>query len=94
MTTLEVLKEARTLISKGWTRGHYAHKNSYCMVGAVMHVCAGRDERQLACRASKEALMGCLPKGYLDLVMFNDTPDRTKEEVLAVFDKAIAEAAK
>lgn len=109
-TVLDVLKNAKFLIEKGWTQGTFVRADydefgnlvgtvQYCAVGAV--------------RAATRALVGeqwrqyddlqygarqCLEKALFehdsrphDIIAFNDSGGRTKEEVVVVFDKAIAE---
>lgn len=93
---VEILKEARKLlIEKGWTQAAYARDiNGYrvsprstdavcfCSIGAIQHVHGswGVPERFLT-RASEHA--------YWSVPVWNDKPGRTKEDVIALFDKAI-----
>lgn len=68
----------------------YAKENAtcFCVVGAF-----DRARRQGApdfrILAAKTRLLTCLPKGFSNLTYFNDALGRTKEEVLALFDKAL-----
>ena len=64
----------------------------YCVMGALRAVTAERwdredDEEQPLFCAAYEELQALRPSAYLDL--WNDDPDRTHEEVLALFDAAI-----
>lgn len=102
MNTVDVLKRAKSLIEdKGWTQGALARNRagahvcptehtakSFCMLGACY---AANPHPAYMANATDELLMA-LPKPYFEVEAFNDAPGRTKEEVLAVFDKAIAAA--
>lgn len=93
------LERARALLAKpnGWTRGWYAktQKNneanprsraavSFCVLGACDRV-----------GASTQILSEIvIPKRANTLPDWNDHPDRTQEQVLALFDKAIKIARK
>jgi hypothetical protein len=95
-----VLREARRLIAEvGWTQGAYARDavgttisparedaTCFCMEGALRR--ASRD-RGLFDAAEGVILDKC---GELTIPSFNDAPDRTKDEVLSVLDRAIAAA--
>lgn len=106
MNTVEILKSARSLIAdeSRWVRGHYAatagkdraigpnEKNAHCFcaIGAiakVMNVSGGdAEESDAAIKLSNAA-------GFYygwDVPEFNDNHEHA--EVLALFDKAIAEA--
>lgn len=99
VTVKNVLIEARRLlVEKGWTQRATARDNcgnyvssrdpsaeSFCMLGAVRAVANTRVERNRA----YDVLEGHLPRPYFNLPTFNDVYGRKKEEVLAVFDKAI-----
>ena len=94
--TLTQLREARALLAKGWTQDAYARdingeciysgaeENivSYCIVGALQHI----EAKNLA----YGTLRKCLPFGSRGLLWWNDTIGRTQDEVLELFDKAIA----
>ena len=99
-TVVEILKEARELVAKGWTRGCSARDakgdfvrpespdaTCWCAYGAVAR--ATDDEATgkwaIATRYLGDAV------GY-HVPAFNDAPGRTQVEVLAVFDAAIAKA--
>lgn len=92
MDTHEVLVAARNLIDReGWA--DHARGGDRSPTGPQ---CAG-----LACTAaagewggvSLHAVVALQDVVGEDLYQWNDTPGRTKEEVLAAFDKAIAETA-
>lgn len=88
-TEAEKLRNARALIEKGWTQGLLARNKdgegafsdateavSFCAVGACVR-------SGVSCGHLKK-LLG------VDTTSWNDTPGRTKEEVLDLFDRAIA----
>jgi hypothetical protein len=106
VTPREVLIEARRLIAeKGWTQDAYARdakgRNSltegfdgdpvcFCADGAIRwatHMHQGREEAR--CLLNKAIGNERVFSGY-DAWKWNDTPGRTKEEVLSAFDRAIA----
>ena len=101
MNEHEVLVKARNLLDRdGWTQGRFGDVGGpYCARGALV-VAAGAP-RPATVPPSRHC--GALNSAYhlLQLIVgvetigadWNDTPGRTKEEVLAAFDAAIAETA-
>ncbi len=97
MTLREVLVEARRILENvGWCQGTYARdENSvailtddpgacqFCVMGALYFASDDSDVEEEA-----RALLNTVVEG--SIVAYNDAPGRTKEEVLAVFDLAIA----
>lgn len=93
---LKRLRKGRARIARGWCQDVYSevradHKAmSYCMIGALIH------GNSLDGEGDAEILLlpflpADTPAPYKDSVsLWNDTSDRTQEEVLAVFDRAIA----
>lgn len=97
-TPAEILRKARELIeTKGWTQGAYARSAKgepvdwynkracqFCLNGALNYAeglaFVSYDGRELI----REAV------GQPNTIKWNDEPTRTKAEVLAVFDRAIA----
>ena len=91
----ELLTKAKALlVEQGWTQGTYARDElgakvryhspravSFCGKGAIYKVEAGGP-----LRAFHFLNLVCLGQSF---VLFNDTPGRTKEEVLAKYDQAI-----
>ena len=93
------LKAARDLISQegAWTQGNCARDTNgnsvschsdeatcFCMIGAIVHVAPDSwPTLSGALYGSDEAL---IDNG---IAAWNDTPDRTQAEVVAMFDKAI-----
>lgn len=100
MTVKEDLIKARAKIAAGWCQGVparnaqgspvYADSSaavSFCIVGALSALGLGDYEYSAAYAAlHARSGMSCLAS----LSRFNDTHGRTQEEVLALFDKAIA----
>lgn len=101
-TVLEELMEARALIAKGWVQGHLSVNKGnpwegfhFCMLGALemAHggVVAYRKMNGFHYEPVAYALAAGLPgKEPRFIVPFNDRTGRTQQEVLAVFDRAIA----
>lgn len=89
--TLQALQDGRKRIETvGWCQGSYKRYNpltgqavSFCMVGSIF-------ESRLSLVASDGAisLLSLAVDG--PVAAWNDEPSRTKEEVLAAFDVAIA----
>ena len=99
---LEDLKAARELlVQKGWNQRHIARDAegkrvdatdpsavSYCMVGAVGCIAESTGSRP----NQREMDMTRTLRNHMNsnfVISFNDTPGRTFDEVLEVFDKAI-----
>lgn len=92
-----VLKKARALIEQGWTQGAFKRYTDnpdrpieYCAVGAIREASNSEVWGELydAGICLSTALRGM---AYThDPIEFNDAPGRTREEVLEMFDKAIA----
>ena len=105
-SAVSTLTVARLLIEIGWcqdasartARGVKVRARSrkavaFSALAAVLHV--GGDYELEAYDFLQAAAFdpGCYPtRHYAALVSWNDEPGRTKEEVLALFDKAIAAA--
>lgn len=99
-TAIDILNQARFLIEKGWTQGapartargrvvlaHDRTARCFCLVAALYWAAdlIGADARQQnrAYMALKRLIKGSL-SGW------NDEEGRTREEVLALIDRAIA----
>lgn len=95
---IRVLDEAKkVLIEKGWTQGYYAkdaqgelvgiHDGdacSFCAVGAIHR--ASEDASDWARDEAGNAVVAVTP-GF-NIPIYNDAKGRTKDEILALFDKA------
>lgn len=88
MTPKEILIEAkRLLVEKGWCQNKFSNlEGNLCAMEAIVLASPSLDFRfypfELMIRVINERWISD----------WNDHPDRTKEEVLAAFDKAIAMA--
>jgi len=74
------LINARNRIEKGWIQNYASTSKGVCMSFAIDGGYAMREE----CLVFLSAAIGGLP-----VVPWNDAPGRTKEEVLAAYDRAI-----
>jgi hypothetical protein len=93
VTTHEVLVAARNLIAQGgWQQQYGFNAGPHCAVSAIFTVTGDRDKKAEAIEALGSIL--ALPRisgpGVGD---WNDRLGRTKEQVLALFDRAIAATA-
>jgi hypothetical protein len=90
------LISAKALIEKGWCQHDYEDAfGNVCMLGAI-----GQAEDHPLANKAEELLEECLPKWYLNKLKkrgemvevheWNDRPSRKKQQVIAVFNKAIA----
>ena len=95
---IATLVAARDIVSRGWCRKHYQRcgwrtwfRQQYCALGAIMEA-AGNDDaivgagRRFAAANGMESIW--LYRHAIPL--WNDAPNRTKAEVVAAFDRAIA----
>jgi hypothetical protein len=97
---IEILRTARGLISvpDKWTKGSWDTGSQMCLSGAINRAATGVDgsdspksgPTREAWQAARDAVQDAIP-GRQEIINFNDTPERTHEQVLAVLDKAIAE---
>lgn len=92
MRTRDILYKARNIINNGWAKFTLETSDgSCCALGAINKAQTGRGH--VAGPRSFEAtkyVKDCIEDGYCySLSSFNDTRE-TKEEVIAVFDRAIA----
>lgn len=102
MSAKQILIDAKTLLeTQGWTQKAYARDKDgnttpaipglgepvcFCSVGALLHAGGNAD---LALDIASDCLRDVLPGRDFSIIDFNDTPGRTKQEVLDVFQKAI-----
>lgn len=102
-SVLDVLRDARGLIAKGWTQGEFSRDANgdycpmsdpaaacFCAMGAVYRVTLSEDGIPIPIHNDVYALL-CDAVGG-SVVDWNDRRGRTQAEVLAVFDRAIAAA--
>ena len=105
MTELEVLKEARRLIQKGWTRGVAERRGRYCLLGAVVQATRGcpylQDQPLLQARVIVKLMWATRNVAAWDdawnvggnLEAWNDA-QKSKKPVLELVDRLIAEVSK
>lgn len=104
-TAADVLKAARDLLAKdgGWTQGQYARDIEgfmvpetsplavcFCADGALFRARSAEDADFEALTRAEDALLKAA--GVQNIVHWNDAPERTQAEVVALFDAAIAKA--
>lgn len=100
-TTVEILRNARSLIDspEKWHQGDYGEFGAsgeeyckFCAFGALDASCSRLDAEQMVYSAADRALMAALPIAFQDLsyVTFNDHPDTTHQDIMDLFDRAIA----
>lgn len=98
-TVHETLILAREFVSQGWTQGHAVIRRSnqmgVCILGALtLATPPGKkwtDTLYFPAAMELTRLLG--GQGNFHLIKWNDAPERTKEEVLALLDEAIAATA-
>lgn len=97
MNALAVLKKARALIAKGWTKGVLRERRAhgrvrYCVTGATAAASGGDCAAEAAAdRLLVESLPFGFRRGVVGVQIFNDTR-KSKRPVLALFDRAIKRA--
>lgn len=102
MTTVDILRAARALVAKEWTRRASARDSagiacaandegarSWCMVGALAVVTHGALEYATEAVAD---VLGMERSADHRISDWNDAPGRTQADVIAAFDAAIARA--
>lgn len=100
MAAIDILRVARGYVADGWTQGELARDGerisrmpwdpracSFCMRGAVVKAVGSIEIRGDAGVAHKAL---CDAIGSKRIPKWNDAANRTKAEVLAAFDRAIA----
>lgn len=105
MLKQDLISARDLLINVGWNQKHIAQNNnkerveaddqtavSYCAMGAVAKACnsfnSTPNKRELdVIHALKSQLTLMNYKG--GIITFNDNPDRTKEEVIVLFNRTI-----
>lgn len=107
MSVLTTLTEARRLIEdpSHWTRGAAARTASdmpvrtsdrkavsFCAVGTLQKVTGDEDYLSLGAQSREAFFVLQAALNDWDVIGWNDAPYRTHEEVLALFDDAIAYA--
>lgn len=106
MTVLELLVAAREKIADhhNWGKRHYYHDGRCCAIGALMLAHPERqdsNEEILTYGAACAALRGAIPPDFIaaypdynPVSCFNDHRTTTHQDVLALYDRAIARCKK
>lgn len=91
MTVSNLLQEARALIERGWCQGEFQIEEQYCVIGAIE---TAREKYSARTGITAQKVLWLHSGGGCSLPNWNDQPGRTKEEVLALFDRALTEVTK
>jgi hypothetical protein len=92
------LREAKTLIKRGWTQGDYVVSGCFCASGAISKVTVGYQnegdgdipEQDPEFRSTIAALGKVVNCNHAyEIARWNDAPGRTKAQVIDAFNKAI-----
>lgn len=92
---LAILKKARARIAQGWCQGKTMDENrNVCAMGGILFAIAGEENIESYnsfIQGKMERIARLLPgiSQTCEVVKFNDTQGRTKEEVLRLFDYGI-----
>lgn len=86
--TTKTLIAARSLVERGWCQNKMRLGGDVCMVGA-MHGASDAAWVLLGRAIGEEIAIG-YTEDLAPIVDWNDTKGRTKKQVLAAFDRAIA----
>lgn len=98
-TVKQVLIDSRARIEQGWGQEKYRREDDgpkYCAIGAIIHDgdCLILDDASYELRSRAErCIADALPgedNSYNDVIVYNDSPDTTKEDILKLYDAAIA----
>lgn len=84
-TIIKTLEKAhQLLIDKGWVQGLYEdQEGKHCAVGAVSKITSNYNLKKECCAAL------AANTEYRNVIIFNDAPGRTKEQVLGLFTRTI-----
>ena len=88
---IAILRKAKNILEvRGWCQDQFCdwETGSYCMIGALCRAHAMANGSGSLYEDVEDRLMGAIHSN--DIPMWNDIQGRTKEEVLAAFDRAIA----
>ncbi len=85
----QILVDGRQRLDQGWCQHRARQRDSACMIGAL--VISDYEEFVAAERLLLDAIVAL---GYpqSSIAQFNDAPERTKQQVLQVYDRAIQQS--
>lgn len=101
MNAIELLQEAKSLVATGWTqrRSRWVHGDGtveYCATGAITKVIEDYYPGRVVINEASQALFDAVPDDFVSefngmgrVVEYNDAFGRHKDDVLALFDRAI-----
>jgi hypothetical protein len=81
-----LLRAAEVIERDGWIQGHAFQHDGVCMVGAIAR--AGRGQQWPAGTQYQKMLTALFPSTGGNMVRWNDTPGRTKQQVIDALRKA------
>lgn len=89
-SVVENLKAAKALIDtpEKWGKGAFEFRGCYCALGALGMAEAGTPAGYSL--TGRWALQCALPNTFLSVDAFNDHPDTTHADIMALFERAIA----
>lgn len=105
MNAKQILMGGRELVAKGWKQGAFAadadgvaiaidsrEACQFCPLGALWRMVAGGFalDSEFERVKARNWLKAALPGKFSLVESFNDHPDTTQEDVLSLFDRAIA----
>lgn len=89
METSKILKKARILIHKGWTKGVSQRGNNFCAYGACSYAAWDKQKQRYDALKLLNFVVSDDEVLSRNVVTFNDHPDTTFEDIALVFDFAI-----
>ena len=84
------LMRGRSRIERGWCQGKMASPTGVCAIGALSGAVVYGHEAERAVKILNLAIGEGSSQSWHDVIRWNDAPGRTKEEVLDLYDRAIA----
>jgi hypothetical protein len=95
VSVIDDLKVARAAVENGWHQGSLMNgAGGVCVVGALRVACFSTvhmDVDVLRCAAALNELGKHLPDSRLAVAGYNDAPTTTKQDILDLFDKTLAD---
>lgn len=92
-TAVDILRDAKALISdpEKWVKGHYGdcETGEFCSFGAMDQAERGSAGAWLLADLTLDRAARAINPEFKDYIAFNDHPDTTHADVMALFDRAI-----